>query len=115
MIVSLNRRIVGLEVASSSGTLADDKYILRAESDALVVALRNSMIEEAERQRKQQASSYTTELANRMHLFHEEWESRMDKARLEWDEKNRYLEIAAERTQKEVESRVEVFKLIFLN
>ena len=49
-----------------------------AESDALIEALRRSMVEEFERQRQAQVSSFTAELSIQMGQFNSPWEVKME-------------------------------------
>ena len=72
--------------------------------------LKKSMIDDFERQRKEQAASFTAELSSKIRAYNAEWERRMDAASSEWAKEKEKLanELDEARiTQYHLESRVE--------
>ena len=64
------------------------------------------MIEEMERQIREQSMSYMTELSNNMRQFNTEWEQRLDEA-TRWTDERASIIVVVEETRVELESRIE--------
>ena len=103
-------RIVDLECAAAPGNFRHDpNYMRRSESDRMTEAMRRSLLDEVERQRRARAESYTSELTVNVRHFNSDWERQLDEAWKDWaKERARLLgELQGAQATQRWETRIE--------